>query len=291
MTQMELFVCASGKVNGIEMGVLSDGNVYLSGRSLSELCGVKNSSLSEATTEWSSPVLKTRLAKWLVQQGFSRDSLYTKTSIPGVAGNVVYAYQEDICRLVLAYYATEVGTAEAKKNLLTFLQAGLRAFVYSALKFDPARATEIAWQNFRDRLQLSNEPPGYFSILKEGASLVLAAIQAGLQVDHRTIPDIAIGRAWSAHWKAQGLAEKHGPAGAHDHNYPPYYPQAASNPQEVRVYPVQALGDFRIWMQEIFIPTHLPKYLKGQITKGALTERAAQALLAATSPKALPAAR
>ena len=34
-----------------------------------------------------------------------------------------------------------------------------------------------------------------------------------------------------------------------DHNYPSYFPQSASNPQEAWCYPEAALGEFRCWFR------------------------------------------
>lgn len=282
--ELALTIQMSKKVNGLEMGVLSDGTVYLSGRSLADLCGVKNSSISEATTDWASGAQKTKLAKWLAEQGFARDSLYTPTTIPGVAGNVTYAYQEDVCHLVLEYYALDVGNEQAKANFRRLARAGLRLFVYHAVGYDPSNAVPQAWRHFHDRLILDSAPIGFFSVFKETADFVIAAIRAGLRVDEHTVPDISVGKAWSEYWKAKGLANQHGERQRHDHNYPDYFPQATSNPQEIWVYPVQALGEFRIWMQQTYVREKFPAYLERKVAAGLLPPSAAEMMLLESTP-------
>lgn len=282
----------SKEVNGLEMGVLSDGTAYLSQKALSKLCGVANSSISEASSEWLTGKRTSKLARWLAEQGFSRDSLYTKTADQPSGGTAPYAYQEDVCHLVLEYYAfmAPTTTEQAQKNFRTLARAGLRAFVYTAVGFDPANSVPAAWRHFHDRMLLSNAPSGYFSVFKETADFVLAAIRRGLSVDTHTVPDISVGKSWSAYWEASGFTAKYGARVKHDHNYPEYFPQAASNPQEIWVYPVQALGEFRIWMQNTYVPQKFPTYLEGKVKKGLLPASAAELLLAETAaPIALPA--
>lgn len=289
LTLPKLTIQVSNEVDGLEMGVLSNGTAYLSGRSLSKLCGVKNSSISEATTDWANGASVTKLAKWLATEGFSRASLYTETTIPGVAGNVKYAYEDDICNLILDYYALEVGNETAKANYRRLARAGLRMFVYHSLGYDPKNVVPPSWKQFHDRMLLASAPAGFFSVFKESAPMLVSAIKAGLPVDETSVPDISIGSTWSAHWKAQGLSDAFGEPGQHDHNYPEYFPQAKSNPQKIRVYPLKALGEFRTWMEEVYIPEKFPVYVKAKIAKGLLPPSAAELLLGeAPEPKKLP---
>jgi hypothetical protein len=279
------------EVNGLEMGVLSDGTVYLSQKALAKLCGVANSSISDVSSEWGADKKTSKLAKWLVGEGVSDDSLFRKTELPGVAGNTTYAYGEDVSKLILEYYAFEVENETAKQNYRVLGRAGLRAFVYHQLGYDPANAVPISWRHFHDRLLMASAPAGYFSVFKEIADFVIAAIRGGLPVDHNTVPDISVGKAWSACWEANGFTAAYGERIRHDHNYPSYFPQAISNPQEIWVYPVKALGEFRLWMQNTYVPQKFPTYLKAKVAKGILPASAAQLLIVestAGAPKQLP---
>lgn len=282
-------VAVAKEINGIEMGVLSDGTSYLSGKSLARLCGVAESSISEQASNWRSGKRVGKLPQWLLNHGIDRDSLYIETS---VAGRKTYAYPDDVCMLVLEYYAFESGKpAENAQQLFRALaRAGLRVFVYNAVGYDPSSAVPAQWRQFHDRMTLASAPIGYFSVFKETADFVITAIRGGFPVDEHTIPDISVGIAWGKHWTDKGFDDGYGKRIKHDHNYPEYFSQAASNPQPIWVYPVAALGEFRTWMQRTYVPEKFPKYLEGKVTKGALPASVAEVLAlgaAAPEPKAL----
>jgi hypothetical protein len=254
LMQLHLTVQAAKEIDGIEMGVLSDGTAYLSGRALARLCGVGSSSISDLTTDWQSGKRKTNLAKWLTSAKFARSSIFTETD---GEGGTVYAYQEDVCNLVLEYYAFENPNEIAKANYRKLSRAGLRVFVYSSLGYQPTQALSASWRNFHDRLLLNNSPAGYFSVFKEISDVVLAAIGGGLNVDHHTVPDISVGQVWAKYWSSNNLEAKFGPRVHYPHFYPDYYPQAKKNPLEAYVYPNEALAEFRKWMRDAYLPERL----------------------------------
>jgi len=146
-------------VDGIEMGVLPDGTAYMTGRALARLCGIRNSSISEATSDWANHApgqRTTRLARWLEQQGVARDSLYVRTERPVVAGNAAYPYPDDVVTRIVEYYAHDADhtTDEARHNFRILARAGARAFVYDQLGFDPRSAVPRVWRETRDRILL-----------------------------------------------------------------------------------------------------------------------------------------
>lgn len=274
------------EINGLEMGVFSNGTTFVSMRALSRLCGVANSSLSETAAQWLAGRRDSKLAQWLVRSGFNRDSLYSKTAIPGVAGNSIYAFMEDISTLVLEYYAFEAPTptAEAVRNCRILLRAGIRIFIYNQVGYDPQNLVPTQWREFHDRLAMHALPSGYFSVFRELADFLLASIRAGLRVDHRTIPDISVGMTWSTFWTSNKLADKYGERSKCDHNYPEYFPQAKSNPQDMWIYPADALGEFRRWLDSHYIPSKFPAYLQGKVAQGLLPPSAAELLLTEVAP-------
>lgn len=279
--QLPLGIEVSKTVNDIEMGVLSDGNAYLSMRSLGRLCGIANSTISETASQWAEGKRESKISKWLLKHDFSRSTLYQPTSIPGVAGNFVAAFPEDICMLILEYYAFEVPTPTeaAQANYRKLARAGLRLFVYSSLGYDPTNRVADVWREFHDRLTLHPAPVGHFSVFAELTAFLLAAIRRGLRLDHRTVPDIGVGRLWSDYWQARGLESVHGPRSQVLHNYPDYFPQAKSNPQMIWVYPVSALGDYRTWLDSVYVPNQFPTYLQRKVKEGLLEGAAAKLLL------------
>jgi hypothetical protein len=273
------------EVNGVEMGVLSDGNTFLSMRSLSKLCGIANSTISETASQWAAGKRDSKLAQWLLREGFRRDSLYEQTQIPGVAGNFVTAFPEDVSMLILEWYAHEVTTPneQARTNYRLLARAGMRAFVYASVGYKAGDRVADIWREFHDRLTLHPAPSGYFSVFSELSAFLMAAIRRGLRLNHQTVPDISVGRVWSDHWQANGLEQAHGARTQVPHSFPDYFPQAKSNPQLIWVYPVSALGDFRTWMENVYAVNQFPGYLQSKVRAGLLPPSAAELLIADVS--------
>lgn len=285
-------VAISNTIDGIEMGVLNDGRAYLTGRALARLCGVAVSTIINQAERWLAGERTNKLAQLLVARGLERPSLYeTVDTGRVVAGSTIaHAYPDQICTAILEYYAFESNpiSPQAQANFRKLANAGLRVFVYQALGYDPARQLTTSWRNFHDRLALHAVPTGHFSVFKECADFVLASIRAGLPVDDHTIPDISVGKMWAAYWVSEGLSARFGERTKHDHNYPDYYPQAASNPQEIWVYPVDALGVFRRWLDSTYLPEKYPAYLDKKVKKGLIAASTVELLLAEVAPLALP---
>lgn len=266
------------EVNGVEMGVLADGQSYVTARGLARLCGVAASAVITQGKRWLDGDRASKLARMLTERGIARDSIYIAIERDGTT---VHAYTDDVAHVILEYYAFEA-TPPSKvglANFRTLSQAGLRVFVYQALGYDPSRRLSDAWRQFHDRLNLHQVPRGYFSVFRECADFVLASIRAGLPVDDHTIPDVSVGVLWGKHWTSTDLETRYGARAKHDHNYPAYFPQAASNPQEINVYPVEALGEFRRWLQDVYLPDKFPTYLNAKVKKGLVAASIAELLL------------
>lgn len=127
--------------------------------------------------------------------------------------------------------------------------------------------TDKVWKQFEDRISLvyDNVPVGYFCVFKESADMFAALIMGGADFGTRMILDISVGSHWGRHWRDKELDAIYGERQYFDHNYPPYFPQALSNPQSAACYPEEALLAFRRWMRDIYMPTKLPEYLKSQV--------------------------
>lgn len=262
-------------IDGIEMGVLEDGTPYFTGRAVAALCGVAISTVIEQKAAWAAGKRDGKFARLLASTGFDEDELAVAIGLDG--GKRFDAYTERVVMAFLEYYAFELEKPEALRNFRALARAGFRLFVYTALGYDPAKSVPLPWREFHDRMQLHSTPSGYFSVFKEMADFILAAIRHGMRIDHRTVPDISVGQAWAKHWNDNNLEAKYGPRIKHPHNYPDYFPQSESNPQPMNVYPVEALGEFRRWMDKTYIPD-------GQIAKGTLPPSTAEILLTAVQP-------
>ncbi|MGV7206160.1 hypothetical protein, partial [Xanthomonas citri] len=134
-----------------------------------------------------------------------------------------------------------------------------RKFIYESLNYTPADK----WKYHNDRVSILKDsaPPGYFTIFKEITGLVVDLIQADLTVNHKTVPDISVGLAWSKYWSENNLEKKYGKRTHYEHNYPDYYPQSMSNPQRPNAYPDAALPLFRQWFRQDYLLTKFPKYI------------------------------
>ena len=95
------------------------------------------------------------------------------------------------------------------------------------------------------------------------------------------MPDISVGRTWSGHWCDHNLSDKYGDRLAYEHNYPTYFPQAASNPQKPYCYPEAALGEFRRWFRQVYVREgKFENYLATKVRKGEIGVSFAQLAIA-----------
>jgi hypothetical protein len=277
-------------INGVEMGVLENGMPYLTQRGLSTVTGAARSLIQTITKEWEDHyedevIGKDRISffkQYLLARGFNEPSLHIETV---QAGSVHYAYPDVVCMAFLEYYAFEStgNNATAVKSYRQFASFGLRSFIYNALGYSPEQKLLDSWRHFHDRVDMTatSVPPGYFSVFKEIAVMLVPMIRAGIFISDRVVPDISVGRAWSEHWEANKLGEKYGSRTRYDHEYPLYYPQAKSNPQPSFCYPEEALGAFRAWLTKTYITSKFPAYMLGQTKKGAVPMALANKALSA----------
>jgi hypothetical protein len=253
-------------VNGIEMGVLENGLPFLTQRGLAKITGTARSVIFDITQDWeqrySEPVLgKDRnsfLREYLARNGYDEPKLYIETKKDG---SIHYAYPDVVCMAILEYYAFEAKTPnplalESFRRLATY---GLQRFIYESLGYVPPDK----WRYHHDRVSILQNvaPDGYFIIFHEVTGLIVDLINADLIVDHRTIPDISVGQCWGAHWNDSQFDGLYGRRVKFQHNYPLYYPQAASNPQLPWAYANEALPEFRRWFRQEYLPTRFPKYI------------------------------
>lgn len=106
-----------------------------------------------------------------------------------------------------------------------------------------------------------------------------------MHIDHTFVPDGSVGSIWSTHWETSLLDLKYGSRKKYQHNYPSYFPQAASNPQHPWCYPEAALGEFRRWFREDYIKAgKFKNYIDGKVKRRELPASFAQLAIAAYTP-------
>jgi hypothetical protein len=289
--QIKLFPVTEVEVDGIQMGVLSDGTPYLTGRGLARMCGIHNKVLFDLAADWEVERLKprgVRIQELLLAQGFSGDSLFIWAQ--GKTGNT-HAYTDAVCMALLEYYAFDAvqGNNEtALKNYRLLARSSFRAFIYNRCGYDPDKHIPDSWKNFHERVLLNDQVPiGYFSVFREIADLVVNMIQKGCPIDDHTVPDISVGTMWAQYWNENGFDEIYGSRIKHPHFYPDWFPQSRVNPVDAWIYPAEALGQFRIWIYTHYVPDNFPKYLETKVRKGLFLPSRAELLLNAVSKPSL----
>lgn len=288
-----LEIAAEREIDGIGMGVLKDGTPFLTLRGLSRMAGVDSASLVRMTAGWQDADLKPRerkIRELVRAQGADDSVAFIAVMKKGVVHHAVPAA---VCMAVLEYYAFEAKgeSAEAAKNFRVLARKGFQDFIYSQVGYNPTGNASVAWQQFQDRVSLNfhTVPDGYFSVFKEIADMFVTLLRGGADLGKSFVPDISVGQHWSRHWASENLDVVYGDRIRYQHNYPTYFPQAASNPQEPYCYPDDALGEFREWFRKNYVATHMPKYLSGKVKSGEIAALEATKAIDAFRPKALAA--
>lgn len=277
------------EVGGIGMGVLSDGSPFLNIRGLASMCGVDSSMITRITADWISTPLKPReqkIRELVRAQGADDSVAFIAIEKSGTINHII---PSAVCMAVLEYYAFEAKTPNSKaaKSFRLLARKGFSDFIYSQVGYNPSGSSSVAWQQFHDRVGLSYHtvPDGYFSIFKEIADMLVTMIREGATIGAQFIPDISVGMHWGKYWTTESLDIVYGDRVKYQHNYPAYFPQSASNPQTPYAYPDDALGEFRKWVREVYLPTKLPNYLNDKVKQGQLPAKKAAAAIDAFKPK------
>jgi len=282
--QLTLFVDKEKEIDGVGMGVLSDGTAFLTGRGLARLCDVSNARIVELGQNWnttSTNAMAEGVKKILHEKGLLPQKPYVEIT---QRSGVFYAYPDAVCLAVLEYYAFDQPNEKAKKNFRLLAGKALHDFIYAQVGYDPTNHVPEKWRQFHDRVSLTynSVPAGYFSVFKEIADMIVHLGQIGLTIDDKFIPDISVGIYWGKYWVEKTLDQSYGERIKFEHNYPGYFPQAKSNPQLPWAYPEMALGEFKRWVREKYIKDgKFKKYLDDQVAKRLLPPSFAQIAVSA----------
>ncbi|VEJ21762.1 hypothetical protein [Neisseria animaloris] len=263
---LDLGIEVQRDVNGIEMGILENGIPYLTQNGLAKFAGVARSVIYDIANEWEAKFSETILGSdrnsilksSLFQKGYKEPKLYIETKKDG---QINYSYPDVVCMAILEYYTFDSKNKNetASNNYRALAAYGLQNFIYNSLNYKPLDK----WVYYNDRVSLlqNRVPDGYFIVFKEITGLIVDLINANLTVNHKTVPDISVGKIWAKYWKDNNLDKKYGARIPCKHNYPSYYPQASSNPQDIHAYPDMALAEFRDWFKNQYLPTKFPAYI------------------------------
>lgn len=288
---LPLTIAAEREVDGVGMGVLSNGATFLNIRGLARMCGIDHSLIVRITEQWMDATAKPRekrIREIVRQQGANDEVAFYAIERNGT---IYHAVPDAVCMAILEYYAFEAktGNDQALKAYRTLARKGMRDFIYSQVGYNPTASGAIAWQQFHDRVSLTynSVPAGFFCVFKEIADMFVTLIQGGADVGNKFLPDVSVGIHWANHWKRDNLDAVFGMRQKFDHNFPDYFPQSAANPQPAYCYPDEALGEFRKWMRDIYVPTKMPEYLGKKVKDGHIDSPSATAVVSAFARKAL----
>lgn len=293
---LNLEIAAEREIDGIGMGVLSDGSTYLTIRGLAKMCGVDHSGLVRLTAQWQDspqPPRINKIKEIIRDQGGDDARAFLAIEKDG---SIHHAVPEKVCMAVLEYYAFEAAGDQreiAARNYRLLARKSFRDFIYAAVGYNPTNSSTVAWQQFHDRVSLTYHtvPDGYFSVFKELADVMVTLIREGANLGPSFVPDISVGIHWGKHWTDNNLDNVYEPRKKYPHSYPSYFAQSTSNPQPAYCYPDEALPEFRKWMRDVYLKSKLPPYLLGKQKAGEIPAPAVTKALTALSagrPSSLP---
>jgi hypothetical protein len=289
-TELVFEVEVEKEINGIQMGVLKGGTPYLTQTGLAKLCGIPRKTIYNIDQELNTATHgKTKeradkLRELLKNQDYIEQNLFIKIRNGVDAYN---AYPDSVCMALLEYFAFEEIKPEALKAYRLLARSSFRSYIYNLVGYKFETKQLDNWKYFLDRVDLNFDvvPNGYFSIFKEVSGLTVSLIRGGIMMDDHTIPDGSVGLCWGKYWTDNQLEKEFGARVKYAHNFPEYFPQALSNPQEAWCYPDEALPLFKKWFKAEYIFNKFPDYLLRKVKNLSLTHEQKSKILEAVRPK------
>jgi len=285
--RLGLTIDRAAEIDGIGMGVMRDGTAFLTGRGLARLVGIENLHIRTIGQEWNDPNPKPRteeIKRLLAKRGITAPAAYIETND---GQRMIHAYPEAVCLAVLEYYAFDAAKPRevARDNYRTLAGKALRDLIYSQVGYDPSGQNRFKSWHDRIALNFQSAPRGFFHVFNEAHTIIYELIQSGAEIGEKFVVDISIGKVWAAYWTENNLDQQHGQRKTFPHNYPDSHPQAKSNPQESWCYPLDALGAFRTWLQDVYIEGgKFSAYLKGKVSRGEMPPSVAQLAISTIVP-------
>lgn len=291
--ELTLTIVTEVENEGVGMGVLSNGQPYLTGRGLARLCGVSNTNIVSIVDDWQTTPPKKRIStiKEIIREGAGDD---TQAFISvNRSGSIYHAFPEHVCMAILEYYTLDTATpnAHARKAYRTLARKGFTDFVYEQVGLPRnASDSDLATVQYMDRVGLfaNAVPDGFFSIFKEIAEMFASLVSQGVMIDSAFVPDISVGIAWAKHWKEENLAAVYGMHKSFKSQYPSYYPQSAAGELDTNCYPDDALPEFRKWLRTVYYKEKLAPYLKTKVKSGSIAPSKATEIIDGFRPVRLP---
>nr|WP_075519057.1 hypothetical protein [Moritella viscosa]SHO17745.1 Putative uncharacterized protein [Moritella viscosa] len=266
MTQnkLELVPIKLKEVDNISMGVLPNGETFLSLKGLARFCGVAPSAIIQLSQDW------------------TKGEAQTKTRGKKLI-DLIQEWTESIVMAITDYYAhyAQVTKPEAIQNYRKAAKLGLRSYIYDRLGYNKQDLVDESWKLFQERI-LNNEcPKGYFTMFDEATTIIASLIRNDIIVDDSIMPDGSLGIHWAKYWKIQNIESKFGARIQILHKYPDSYRQ---RDPKINAYPIAALSEFRAWFQDVYLLEKYPTYIKNKTKDGKIALESVSLLLSAVLP-------
>ncbi|MBH3070615.1 hypothetical protein I5M92_11055 [Serratia marcescens] len=279
------------EVDNISMGILPNGETFLSLQGLARFCGMAPSSIIQLAQDWEKGEAQGRqrgrqleeLIKEWTETEQAPDSLYVQLSSNNSITGTIHAVPEQIVMAITDYYAhfAQVKKDEAIINYRKAAKFGLRKYIYERLSYKETDAISKSWSLFQERILLNETPRGYFTMFDEATSIIASLIRNNIIVDDSIMPDGSLGSHWGRYWRANSLSEKYGEQIKIRHNFPESYRQLDP---EINAYPHSALSEFRGWFEDVYLPEKYPEYVKRKVKDGKIMLESIPVLLSAVMP-------
>jgi len=290
-SKLDLVPVKLKEVDSISMGVLPNGETFLSLQGLAKFCGMAPSSIITLAQDWTKGEAKQKtrgkqlaeLIKEWTESDTIPTSLYVEIASQYAISDVIHAVPESIVMAITDYYAhyAQVTKPEAIRNYRRAAKLGLRKYIYDRLDYNEQDIIGESWKLFQERI-LNNEcPKGYFTMFDEATTIIASLIRNNISVDDSIMPDGSLGTHWANYWKTQSLEAKYSPRIKIMHKFPESYRQL--NPK-INAYPIAALSDFRSWFQSVYLPEKYPTYIKRKTSDGKISLESVPLLLSAVLP-------
>jgi len=257
------------------MGVLPNGETFLSLKGLAKFCGVAPSAIIQLAQDWQKGEAQTKtrgkqiteLIKEWTESDVVPISLYVQVENNYSISDVTHAVPESIVMAITDYYAhyAQVTKSEAVKNYRRAAKFGLRKYIYERLDYNEQDQISESWKLLQERILNNESPQGYFTMFDEATTIIASLIRNNIAVDDSIMPDGSLGIHWAKYWKTQNLESKYTPRIKIKHTFPESYRQLDP---EINAYPITSLSEFRTWFQEIYLPQKYPQYIKNKIKDG-----------------------
>lgn len=293
MTQnkLELVPIKLKEVDNISMGVLPNGETFLSLKGLARFCGVAPSAIIQLSQDWTKGEAQTKtrgkklielIQEW-TESNHIPTSLFVEIENSYAISDVTHAVPESIVMAITDYYAhyAQVTKPEAIQNYRKAAKLGLRSYIYDRLGYNKQDLVDESWKLFQERI-LNNEcPKGYFTMFDEATTIIASLIRNDIIVDDSIMPDGSLGIHWAKYWKAQNIESKFGARIQILHKYPDSYRQ---RDPKINAYPIAALSEFRAWFQDVYLLEKYPTYIKNKTKDGKIALENVSLLLSAVLP-------